>query len=932
MEAEGDDTIIETTYTPLHAHDTYGSIGDSILRIPEYVSKAKELGLTSLGLTNHGSLSTFVNFYEECTNNNIKPIIGCEFYLVENKLIKDKEHKHCNHIILLAKNNDGLRNLILIHNDAYREGFYYRPRTDLNTIEKYSDNLICLTACIASPLNNPDKEKRKQILLRLLSIFHDDLYLEIQPGHFKEQIEYNDILVQLSQKYNVKLTATNDIHYLNKEDAKIHDYHVKESRKMQIMSTMIYPDIIYYLMNREELSTNFVITEYLNQDIINEAIDNTNLIASKCNVTLDTKQIMPHYSLKIDEDKVLRDLCYKELNSQHLSNEYKARLDYELNVIKTLGFSGYFLIVKDMIDFCDRNGIARGPGRGSAAGSLVSYLLNISIADPIKYNLMFERFLSVNRKALPDIDTDLAPDKRPEVYQHIIDKYGKDNCCFISTFNIRKARNAIKASCRLLGYNTDIANKISKKIPYINYDDEGEKHVNISVQEAFRTIEDFRKIAKSYPDVVKLADKLEGYPSSTGIHPAGIVIAPFNVNECYPLINCNNNLLMATSLDLKDVEKLSGVKFDLLALSSLKAIDKTLKEVGVTFNYSDTALLSDSKVWDLIGSSNTTGLFQISSNTYKTRMPLLKPKSIPELANCLALVRGPCISSGADKKYVQILHKELEPEIIHDVYWKATKDTYGIVIYQEQILKICMNIGFDSETAYNILKAVSKKKIDKINNYKQDFYRLGKNKKINIEALDKIWSEIVGAGLYAFNTAHAVSYALVCYCSAWLKTYYPLQYMKNLLSIQYDKSLDKDSIITILFECKRLGIEFLLPDLVKSQWEFTIEDSKIRIGFCAIKGIGENAYLAIKDKINAGLAGIDFVKEAQDRVINKKVMQILIAANMFGDIYTTAEYYMTTVRKEKDWDYIIKLGNKNYNLYNTNDFSEELFGSDLFLN
>ena len=919
---------------PLHAHDTFGSIGDSILKIPEYVKKAKELGIKALALTNHGSMSTFVNFYEECIKNDIKPIIGCEVYYADNRLIHDKEHKQANHLILLAKNNIGLENLIKIHNDAHNKGFYYKPRTDMTMLEKYHEGLICLSGCLASPLNT-EPDKRIVILNKLKAIFKQDFYLEIQPGSFKEQILYNNSLALEAKTHNIELVATNDIHYLNQEDAAIHDYHVKESRKMAAHSEMVYPDTIYYLMNGDEIASRFVQTINLNQGDIDRAIANTVKIADKCSVNLDNKQIMPHYSDKIDEDVVLRNLCYKSLENKHLLEKYAERLDYELSVIKTLGFSGYFLIVKDIIDFCDQNDIARGPGRGSAVGSLVSYLLNISIADPIQYNLMFERFLSVNRTGFPDIDLDISPEKRPLVYQHIIQRYGSERCCFVSTFNIRKARNAIKAACRLLGYEVSIANLISKKIPYVNYDDEGEKHVNISIREAFNTVKDFRKIAEKYPDIVKLADKLEGYPCSIGIHPAGIVISPIPVINRYPLIKCKNESLMATSLDLKDVEKLSGIKFDLLALSSLKAIDKTLKEVKVKFDYNNKKLLNDPKVWKLIGSKNTTGLFQISSMTYKTRMPLLKPQSIQELANCLALVRGPCISSGADKRYIEYLSGTEEPQHIHDIYWEATKDTYGVVIYQEQILKICINIGFDSETAYKILKAVSKKKINLINEFKQEFYKLGIDKKIEQSKLDLIWAEIVNAGLYAFNTAHAVSYALVCYCSAWLKTYYPVVYLKNLLNNQYDKTLDQCSLDVLLAECKRYKIKFLNLDIRKSDWNFKIEDNKIRIGFCALKGVGETAYDEIKEyvrKTNGKFTDHEFLENIQSRLVNKRVIQMLIGSKAISnDIRELADYYFNQLRKEKKWDGSLKLGNYIQDItYDSSIHLVPLYGSDLF--
>ena len=932
--------IYASTYVPLHAHDTFGSIGDSILRIPDYVRKARELNISSLALTNHGSMSTFVTFYEECKANNIKPIIGCEVYFCDDRTVHTKENKKYYHLILLAKNYNGLKNIIKIHNDSFKEGFYYRPRTDFSVLEKYNQDIICLTACVSSPLNKAyiehDYEKLTYYINKLMSIYNHDLYLELQPGRFPEQIRYNELLVNLSWNLNIPLVVTNDIHYLNKEDYLTHDYHLKDAWKMDLNSDMIYPDKIYYLMSYDEILNSFVKTDGVTEDIIKAALNNTNLIAAGIDIKLPEINIMPQYSPNINEDKLLDSLCRKELIKRklHLKPEYVSRLNYELDTIKTLKFSGYFLIVKDFLDFCDRNNIARGPGRGSAAGSLVSYLLGLSIADPIKYDLMFERFLSVNRKNFPDIDSDLSGDGRNKVYEHIVNRYGKNHCCFISTYNIRKARNAIKAACRILNIDPQTSNAIAKTIPYIYYDDDCEKHSNITIKEALESIEEFKAVADSYPEVIKIAQSIEGYPSSMGIHPAGIVISPMNIDDIYPLVRCNNDLIMATSLDLKDVEKLSGVKFDLLALSSLTVINDTLKQVKVKFDYSNEELLNDNKVWILIGTKNSAGLFQISSNTYKARMPLLHPQNIKELANCLALVRGPCISSGADKKYIAILNNKMKPDKIHDIYWEATKDTYGIVIYQEQILKICMNIGFDSEKAYNILKAVSKKKIDKINSYKAEFFKLGRNKNISDSVLNKIWSEIERAGLYAFNTAHAVSYALLCYCSAWLKTYYPLNFMANLLTKEYLKTPNSQTLNDILAECYKLNIKILPPDINKSQWNFTVEDNKIRMGFCSIKGMGEKAYKHIKSFENIPDFNY-FINNISGRSVNKKTVLLLISAGCFNsNIKELAKNYMD-FRKEKDWDGLIKIGTDKY--IDINKTPKEiifkyLFSSNLYKN
>ena len=939
------------TYIPLHVHDTFGSCGDSILRIPNLVAKAKELGCPALAITNHGSMATFVSFYEKCKKSGINPIVGCEFYYVPDRTVKEKETRA--HIILLAKNYEGLKNLIRIHNDA-SEHFYTKPRTDIRAINKYHKGLICLTACVSGPIGTALKEHDFEKILRetlsLKAVFGDDLYLEVQPGRFKEQIVYNDLLVVLGNEFGVKLVATNDIHYLDRDQAQAHNWHVKDSRKdVGNIDTMVYPDTCYYLMDESELKKAFFRTSLMTDEMVDGVLLSTNEIAEKCNLVLPEEHYMPQFDPEIDEQFSLSIMCIDRLLDlkDKLGADYEIydkRLDFELATIDKLGFAGYFLIVKDIIDYCDKKRIPRGPGRGSCAGSLVSYLLGISVADPIRYGLLFERFLSVNRKALPDIDLDLSPSRKNEVYDYIIERYGKNRCCYVSTFNMRKARNAIKTAARLLGIPPKDANIISNAIPEAAYDELGERQTNISISEAYETQPDFQKVVDNYtPKLLEVAKAIEGYPSSVGIHPAGIVISPVDISDRYPLVKVkdpktgNWRSIMATSLDLHDVEKLSGVKFDLLSLSSLDVIYQTIQDVGVEFDFADEKLLDSHGVWKLISSKYTAGLFQISSATYRSRMPELHPKNIEQLAACLALVRGPCISNGTDKLYMDIANGRRQPEEIHPLYWDAVKETYGILIYQEQILKICTNIGFDSENAYNILKAVSKKKLDKIKSYEAEFFAHGREKDIADETLKTIWQKILDSGLYCFNKSHAVSYALVCYESAYLKYFYVRNYMCNVLTKEAEQNNKPEVLANILNECRELGIKFLKPDINHSKWEFTVEGDFIRIGYCAVKGLGESVYKAVK--ASAPYTGFeDFLKRASGRVVNKKPILIMIAAGMFSNTdqivsaRDLAYHYMTDIRKEKEWSGQIAVGtNLSVNIEASYDkIYKVLLGSQLY--
>lgn len=909
-------------YAPLHVHCTTGSIGDSILRLQNYILKAKELELNALALTDHGSLSSFMTFYELCKAKDIKPIIGCEIYFTEDRFIKDKEHKEYGHLILLAKNSSGLKNLICIHNDAHKNGFYNVPRSDFAILEKYSKDLICLSACVGSPLAkayfNGNYAKIIDYTSRLKSIFGADFYLEIQPGRFKNQVNYNDMLVKLSKALNIKLACTNDIHYLSKEDCLSHNYHVQDSRKLNNSSKFIYPDSIYYLMNRKELEDTFIYTDYVTKDIVKEALDNTLEIADKCSIEITEERLMPRFDKKIspaEEFLIFKELCYKGLFRNRLQNKpkYLKRLESEIETIRQLGFAGYFLIVHDLIDYCKKENIPVGPGRGSAAGSLVSFLLGISVADPVKYNLLFERFLSPNRPGLPDIDIDIASEEKHRVYDYIISRYGEDYCCFVSTYNVRKARATIKTACRILKVDIATSNKIAKAIPYVIYDEMGERKSEISIDEAIRQLPEFASLAKANPEIIELAKSIENYPSSAGLHPAGIIISPVPIIDKYPLVRAKDKPVMATSLDLKSAEKFGGVKFDLLSLNTLSVIHKTMRDVGLDFDFQDEFVLHDKATWDLIASENNAGLFQLSSDTYRNRMPSLHPTSIQELANCLALVRGPCISSDMDQVYIDILNGKREPEHLHDVYWEATKDTFGVLIYQEQILKILTNIGLDSDEAYALLKDISKKKIESIKRKKDLVFEKFSTTSQNNAVFEAIWKRIEEAGLYSFNKAHATSYALLSYCSAYLKVHYPLEYMCNLLSREYLKASSDLSVDKILLECRNLGIKFLPPDINCSSYEFTVENGRIRIGLCAVKGLGEAATGRIKEFSH--INNLDwFVRNVANRVVNKRVVLLLIASGCFdstdgADRLSLASRYIFDMRREHNWNYNIRVGN-----------------------
>ena len=908
-------------YIPLHAHTCGGSVGDSILKTTEYVKKAKEYGLDALCITEHGSLASMYEFYNECKKHDIKPIIGCEVYETKNRLDKDKNSetsKRYNHLVLIAKNEKGMENLFRITNDAQINGFYYKPRTDIEFLKEHGEGIIALSACVAGKVPqailNDDFELAKDAIQEYKEIF-DEFYLEIQPGDFEEQRIVNSGLIELSEKTDTPLVVTNDVHYLNEDDHIPHDAHVKIARKMKYDDEMIYPDAVYWFMQYDDIIEAF--NDSIDEDILIEAIQNTVHIAKQCNVKLSDKVYMPQFykDNPEKEEYQLVKMCFEKLES--IKNtlkdpaEYISRLLYELDTIIKLGFPGYFLMVHDFINHARKKGIAVGPGRGSVGGALVAYLLGISVADPIKYGLLFERFLSIHRKSTPDIDIDFDSERRAEMFDYAVAKYGVNNCALVSTFQMRKARAAIRDAARVLDLDLEIADRAAKLIPQVYYDDDGEKTTDLSVEESLQVVPELEEMAEEYPELFDMAAKISDVPSSTSIHAAGILVSPVDLTTRIPLVCSNKEGINATALNLDDAEDAGFVKFDFLSLASLSVYEKTQQDVGFHFDYM-TNEFDDDKVWDLIGSKYTTGLFQISSRTYKSRMPRLKPRSIPELAACLALLRGPCISSGADKKYMEILEGKQEVDPIHPLYYEATKDTNGILLYQEQLMQIAVNFGFTLEEGYALMKVVSKKKIDKIKEFEDSFRSKAEEHGVPDEAMDRIWHVILDAGQYCFNASHATSYAILTYVSAYLKTYYPKEFLVNLLTNAYERK-KKEEIKEALEDCRRLGFKFLPLDVNKSQWGFTIEEDMIRIGMCAIKGFGQKAANEIISK-RPFKSFQDFIDRIAKGQCSKRSMIPGIFAGLFDcfdeDRKAIYEAYMEDRKEEPLEEITLQTGEK----------------------
>ena len=612
-------------YTPLHVHTSKNSIGDSILKLNEYIDKAKRLDLKSLCVTGHGSLADMYDFYFKCLENNIKPIIGCEIYLTPDMEDKTKDSETY-HMILIAKDNEGLKNLINIVSIASLDGFYRKPRIDLNYIKEHNEGIICLTACVAGMLpqlilDNKEDEIKEHIE-ELKDIFDEDLYFEIQPGNFVDQIQVNNKLIELSNQYNVPLVVTNDVHYLNADDYKIHDYHVRLGRKMTISDDLIYPDTCYYLMGYDELKDSL---NMYDEDTILKAIENTNEIADKCHVTVEIKDLnLPEFECPTGYNPrtYIEHLCYKRLEEiKYLikdPSQYIDRMFYELDTLEELGFTSYMLIMWDIYRYAREENIMMGPGRGSVSGSVVAYLLQLVTIDPLKYNLLFERFTSIHRKgSIPDIDMDCPSEYREQMFKYVIDKYGLDHCAAVSTFTMRKAKSAIRDVCRLLEIDLKTADKIAKLIPtvyYLDDDSEEDKLVDLSIEEALEHVPELKEYQNIYPELFDIAMKLEGLESTASIHAAGTLITREPVLETMPMIRQQKKELQATALELKACELVKGIKYDFLGLNTLDILIYCQQLCGDIFDM-EFDPCDDPDVWDLISSNKTTGLFQIGTDT-----------------------------------------------------------------------------------------------------------------------------------------------------------------------------------------------------------------------------------------------------------------------------------------------------------------------------
>ena len=885
-------------FVHLHIHSEF-SLLDGANRIKDLPVRAKELGMDAIAITDHGAMFGAIDFYKACKKEGVKPIIGCEVYVAPRSRT-DKQpgiDNHYYHLILLAKNNEGYKNLSKLVSLSFVDGYYYKPRIDREILEKYHEGLICLSACLAGEVNQAllsgQNEKAEQVALWHKKVFGDDYYIEIQNNGIKEQVLANQKLVQLARKLDIPLVATNDAHYLKREDAYNHEVLlcIQTGKRMSDEDRMKFDTDELYVKSPEEMAEYF--------KAFPDAIENTVKIAEQCNVEfefghtiLPNYDVPPEYPTHYDFLKELCDKGLKKRYGENLSEEIQKRAEYELNIIKKMGYVDYYLIVWDFIHYAKTNGIPVGPGRGSGAGSILAYAIEITDINPIKYGLLFERFLNPERISMPDFDVDFSDERRQEVIDYVARKYGHDHVSQIITFGTMAAKMVIRDVARVLDYPYAEADALAKMIP-------NEIHITIKkALEQNKELKDRYDTDEQTRKILDIAMGLEGMPRQASTHACGVVITKDPVDTYVPLYvrdgQINTQYIMTT------LEELGLLKMDFLGLRNLTVIQNTIDMVkenhGIDVEFDQD--MSDPKVYKLWQDGNTSGIFQFESQGMTNFMKELKPDCLEDLIAGVSLYRpGPMdqipryIRGKQNPGHNEYTHPSLEPIL---------NVTYGCMVYQEQVMQIVRDLaGYSLGRADLVRRAMGKKKLDVMAKEREVFIHGQVDENGNIEvpgcvrngidevSANKIFDEMAEFAKYAFNKSHAACYAVVSYRTAYLKAYYPAEFMAATLN-SYLGNLDKAP--QYIDECKRLGIQILKPDINKSFEKFTVEDGKIRFGLGAIKNVGtipvENIVKERKEK-GEYKSFTDFCERVSELQVNKKCVESLIKAGAFQEFEQT---------------------------------------------
>ncbi len=890
------------SFAHLHVHTEF-SLLDGSNKIKECVSRVKELGMNSVAITDHGVMFGVIDFYRAAKAAGIKPILGCEVYVAPGSRF-DKEAVGNNddryyHLVLLAENETGYYNLMKIVSRGFTEGYYYKPRVDMELLEQYHEGIIALSACLAGEVQKNILRgmygEAKAAACRYKDIFGEgNFFLELQDHGMEEQKLVNQSLLRMSQETGIELVATNDIHYTYADDVKPHDILlcIQTGKKLADEDRMRYEGGQYYIKSEEEMRKLFPYAQ--------EAIDNTQKIADRCNVEIVFgEKKLPKYDVPdgFTSWEYLNKLCYEGLERRYPGDDPKIRerLEYELSVIKRMGYVDYFLIVWDFIKYARDHGISVGPGRGSAAGSIVSYCLGITSIDPLRYQLLFERFLNPERVSMPDIDVDFCFERRQEVIDYVVRKYGTDRVVQIVTFGTMAARGVIRDVGRVMDLPYAFVDGIAKMIP---------KELNITLGKALQSSPDFKKAYDNDPQVKELIDmsmRLEGLPRHTSMHAAGVVISQKAVEEYVPL-SVGSDGSVVTQFTMTTLEELGLLKMDFLGLRTLTVIQDAVrlaekssgKEIDINaIDY------NDKKVLDYIGSGETDGIFQLESGGMKGFMKELKPQNLEDIIAGISLYRpGPMdfipqyIKGKNHPESITYDCPQLEPILA---------PTYGCIVYQEQVMQIVRDLaGFTLGRSDLLRRAMSKKKGDVMQKERQAFVYGDEEggvpgciaNGIDEKTANKIYDEMIDFAKYAFNKSHAAAYAVVSYQTAWLKYYYPVEFMAALMTSMID---NPPKVAEYIYSCRQMGIEILPPDINEGVGNFSVQDGKIRYGLAAIKSIGRPVIESIvRERNERGKFKTlkDFIERLSGKEVNKRTIESFIKSGAFDGLGGTRKQFM----------------------------------------
>ena len=913
------------SFVHLHTHTEY-SLLDGSNKISEYVKRVKELGMNAAAITDHGVMYGVIDFYRACRAEGINPVIGCEVYVAPGSRFdrgeshgKGESHSEEDdryyHLILLAENDQGYSNLMKIVSRGFTEGFYYKPRVDMETLQEFHEGLICLSACIAGEVQREiakgDLEAAKAAALRYKDCFGaDNYFLELQDHGIPVQKKVNQALLKLSRELDIPLVATNDCHYTYQEDWEAHDILLclQTAKKLDDEDRLRYEQGQYYVRSEEEMRAIFPYAP--------EALDNTQRIADRCHVEIEFgKSKLPHFEVPEGYTpwEYLNKLCSDGLSRRYpgKESELKDRLEYELNTIHDMGFVDYFLIVWDFIHYAKSHGIAVGPGRGSAAGSIVSYCLEITNIDPIKYDLLFERFLNPERVTMPDIDIDFCFEHRQDVIDYVVEKYGKEKVVQIVTFGTLAAKGVIRDVGRVMDLPYSYCDTIAKMVP---------NELNITLRQAMENT-DFKRMYEEDPTMHRLIDmclKLEGLPRHTSMHAAGVVICPEAADEFVPLSRGSDGTI-TTQYVMTTLEELGLLKMDFLGLRTLTVIQNAARMASQSTGHvidMDAIDYNDPAVFDSLGTGHTEGVFQLESAGMKSFMKELKPHSMEDIIAGISLyrpgpmdfipkyIKGKNAAERALKASSDVASAEGLTEIKYDCpqLEPILKPTYGCIVYQEQVMQIVRDLGgYTLGRSDLVRRAMSKKKEAVMIKERQNFVYGNKEEGvpgcvangIDEAVANKIYDEMMDFAKYAFNKSHAAAYAVVAYQTAWLKYYYPVEFMAALMTSVIDNI---KKVTFYIYTCRSMGIEVIPPDINEGVAGFSVSDGKIRYGLASVKSVGWAIIdeLVKEREIGGKFKNIkDFIDRFNGRDITKRTIESLIKAGALDCLGGTRKQYMS---------------------------------------